>query len=160
MYPIAAGSSACCITIENDALLEICKDCLNILDWVGMADFDVLQRLDNGEYKVIEINARVPASLRAADISGVNFPELIVCDSLGLQVPSFEYHPGKIMRYLGLDIMWWLKSPHRFSTNPSWFSFLGKDIYYQDIYRLDSSTWWTWLAEGIGKLGGKNKKLR
>ena len=78
MYPVHAGSSSCLITVENDELLQICKDCLDKLKWVGMADFDVLQRLDNKEYKIIEINARVPASLRAAAVSGVNFPELIV----------------------------------------------------------------------------------
>lgn len=83
MYPVNAGSSSCCISVENDELLNICKDCLDKLNWVGMADFDVLQRLDNGEYKVIEINPRVPASLRAAEISGVNFPEVMLSDLVG-----------------------------------------------------------------------------
>ena len=160
MYPISAGSSSCCITVENNELLDICKDCLNKLDWVGMADFDVLQRLDNGEYKVIEINARVPASLKAAEISGVNFPEIIAKDAMGLSVPSYEYRSGRIMRYLGIDIMWLLKSPNRFHSKPCWLSFFGKNIYYQDIYKSDSSTWWTWLAEGVCKLGRRNKKLR
>lgn len=160
MYPIEAGSSSCGITVENDELLGICKDCLNKLDWVGMADFDVLQRLDNGEYKIIEINPRVPASLRAAAVSGVNFPEIIVQDTLGGEVPKYRYEPGKTLRYLGIDIMWLLKSPNRFHSHPSWLKFFGKDIYYQDIYKQDPSTWWTWLIEGLGKLGNRNKKLR
>lgn len=50
---------------------------MEILDWVGFADFDVL-RTKNGDFKIIEINPRVPASIRAAEISGVNFPALIV----------------------------------------------------------------------------------
>ena len=160
MYPVGAGSSSCCISVENEDLTKICEDCLEKLNWVGMADFDVLQRLDNGEYKIIEINARVPASLRGAAISGVNFPEIIVCDVMGQEIPSFVYKPGKVMRYLGLDIMWFLKSPKRLKANPCWFKFFGKDLYYQDIYRKDASTWWTWLAEGIGKISNRNKKLR
>jgi|LSQX01.3.fsa_nt_gb predicted ATP-grasp superfamily ATP-dependent carboligase len=160
MYPVNAGSSSCCITVENDELLDICKDCLNKLDWEGMADFDVLQRLDNGEYKIIEINARVPASLKAAEISGVNFPEIIVCDTMGLPVPSYSYKPGKIMRYLGIDIMWQLRSPRRFSTKPSWFKFFGKNIYYQDIYKADPSTWWTWFAEGLRKMRSRINNLK
>lgn len=160
MYPIAAGSSSCCITVENDAVLEICKDCLNKLGWVGMADFDVLQRLDNGEYKIIEINPRVPASLRAASISGVNFPQIITYDTLEEPVLEYQYVPGKVLRYMGIDIMWLMKSPNRFHSNPAWLSFLGKDIYYQDIYKQDSSTWWTWFAEGIIKLKNRKKKLR
>lgn len=160
MYPIAAGSSSCGITVENEELLNICKDCLNKLNWVGMADFDVLQRLDNGEYKIIEINPRVPASLRAASISGVNFPEIIALDAMGNMVSEQHYVPGKTLRYLGIDMMWFMKSPKRFAAQPSWFKIIGKDIYYQDIYKKDPSTWWTWLAEGLSKITNRNKKLR
>ena len=160
MYPIDAGSSACCITVENDDVLQICKDCLDKLNWVGMADFDVLQRLDNGEYKIIEINPRVPASLRAAAISGVNFPEIIANDACGKVLPEYTYNPGKVLRYMGIDIMWLLKSSNRFHAKPGWLKFFGKDIYYQDIYKQDTSTWWTWLAEGVEKIKNRNKKLR
>lgn len=160
MYPISAGSSSCCISVENDELEKICSDCLDKLDWVGLADFDVLQRLDNGEYKIIEINPRVPASLRGAAISGINFPELIVCDVLGVDSPKYYYTPGKKMRYMGLDIMWFLKSSNRFGTNPCWFKFIGRDLFYQDIYQEDPSTWWTWFAEGIKKLSKRNKIKR
>lgn len=160
MYPIAAGSSSCCITEENEDLLKICKDCLNKLEWVGMADFDVLQRPDNGEYKIIEINPRVPASLRAAAISGVNFPEIFVSDAVGTGSPRMDYSPGKVLRYLGIDIMWLLKSPKRFHAKPGWLKFFGKKIYYQDIYKQDPSTWWTWLVEGLAKISKRNKKLR
>ena len=160
MYPVGAGSSSCCETVENDELVKICTDCLNKLNWIGMADFDVLQRLDTGEFKVIEINARVPASLRGAAISGVNFPEIIVNDVMGNEVSQSIYMPGKTMRYMGLDLMWFLESPKRFSTMPSWFNFFRKDLYYQDIYREDASTWWTWLAEGVKKISKRNKRLR
>ena len=160
MYPVHAGSSSCCISVENDELLEICKSCLDNLNWVGMADFDVLQRLDTKEFKIIEINPRVPASLKGATISGVNIPEVIVKDLMGLPIPSYTYQKGKIMRYLGIDLMWLMKSPNRFKANPSWLSFIGKDTYYQDIYKEDMSTWWTWLAEGLKKLGRRNKRLR
>ena len=160
MYPTNAGSSTCCISVEDDMLLQICKNCLDKLNWVGMADFDVLQRLDNKEYKIIEINARVPASLKGSLISGVNFPGIIAKDTMGEPVPEYVYRTGKVMRYLGTDIMWFLKSENRFKAKPSWFSFFGKDIFYQDIYKEDFSTWWSWLAEGFKKLGKRNKRLR
>ena len=160
MYPIAAGSSSCCISVENDDLIRICSDCLDKLGWEGFADFDVLQRLDNEEYKIIEINPRVPASLKGAAISGVNFPEIIVNVVKGMDIPKQIYMAGKTMRYLGIDIMWFMKSPKRIAVRPSWFSFLGRSIYYQDIYKEDFSTWWTWLAEGLLKLSKRNKRLR
>lgn len=160
MYPVSGGSSSCGITVENDELLALCKDCLDKMGWVGMADFDVLQRLDTKEYKIIEINPRVPASLRAAEISGVNFPEVIICDTLNREVPAFTYRSGKVLRYMGIDLLWLLKSPNRFRAKPDWFHFIGKNMYYQDIYRNDSSTWWTWLASGILKMKSKKKRIR
>lgn len=160
MYPIEAGSSTCCISVENDELLNICKDCLEKLNWVGIADFDVLQRLDSREYKIIEINPRVPASLKASFISGVNFPEMIAVDEIGGGVPDYQYTPGKVMRYLGTDLMWFLKSNKRLKALPNWFCLAGKNIYYQDIYANDISTWWTWLGEGLIKLRRRNQRLR
>ena len=98
---------------------------------MDVADFDVLKN-DKGEYLIIEMNPRVPASLRAAAVSGVNFPELIVNGCLGLPKRRYDYTPGKKLRYLGLDIMWFINSDKRFSCKPSWFNFFGKDLYYQE----------------------------
>ena len=152
MYPVGGGSSSFCVSVENDELLNLCKRCLDKLNWVGIADFDVLQRKDNGEYKVIEINPRVPASLRAAYVSGINFPEVIVRDVMEEMVISTKYVPGKKLRYMGLDILWILKSPKRFKQLSSWLSFWNGDTYYQDILANDVSTWYTWLVVGIKKL--------
>lgn len=152
MFPIKGGSSSCCFTVENKELENLCKSVLDKLGWVGMADFDVLQRIDNGEYKIIETNPRVPASLRAAYVSGVNFPEIIVADAVKQLIPKQNYSPGKTLRYMGLDLMWFLKSPRRFSSSPSWFNFIGSNVYYQDIIWCDPSTWYSWLVTGIKKL--------
>lgn len=152
MYPVRAGSSSCCFSVENPELVDICKKVLNKLNWIGMADFDVLQRKDTMEYKIIEINPRVPASLRAAYISGVNIPEIIVRDVVGEEKKTYNYLPGKNLRYLGIDLLWFIKSSNRFKSNPSWFRFFGRDIYYQDIIKSDLSTWYTWLITGLKKL--------
>ena len=130
-YPIKGGSSSFGRTIENDELLTICVKTLEKLRWVGFADFDVL-RTQTGEYKIIEINPRVPASLRAAAVSGINFPNIIVQDLTGNIIREYIYQPGKELRFLGLDIMWFLASSSRFQVKPSWFKFLGKNLYYQD----------------------------
>lgn len=150
-YPIEAGSSSCCISVENAELTKICQRVMDQLNWVGMADFDVLQRKDTLEYKIIEVNPRVPASLRAAFVSGINFPEIMVRDALGIEYEQGVYKPGKVLRYLGIDLLWFLKSPNRFKSSPSWFHFCGKDIYYQDIIKSDASTWYSWLIKGFQK---------
>ena len=152
MYPVKGGSSSCCRSVEKPDLVNICKNVLDKLNWVGMADFDVLQRLDTKEYKIIEINPRVPASLRAACVSGVNFPQIIINDAVGKPLPETDYQAGKILRYMGIDMLWFMKSPNRFKASPSWFRFWGKNIFYQDIIWSDRSTWYTWLIKGLQKL--------
>ena len=160
MYPVKGGSSSCSLTVENEELVQLCRSVLDKLNWVGMADFDVLQRLDTKEYKIIEINPRVPASLRAAYVSGVNFPEIIVSDVLGLKSREQDYTPGKTLRYMGLDLMWMAKSPKRFKSLGAWLHFVGKDIFFQDIFSKDPSTWYSWLIMGYLKIGRKKKALR
>lgn len=150
-YPINAGSSSCCISIENKELENICWYVLDKLNWHGMADFDVLQRKDTMEYKIIEINPRVPASLRVAYVSGVNFPEAIVRDMMGEDISYYDYVPGKTLRYMGLDILWLLHSPQRLAMMFSWLKFYGSNVFYQDIIYADSSTWFSWLWEGLRK---------
>jgi predicted ATP-grasp superfamily ATP-dependent carboligase len=91
-----------------------------------------MQEAESGDYKIIEINPRTPASLKASLASGVDFPAIILYDTLGHPVPKFKYEPGKILRYMGLDVMWFLFSPDRFRIRPSWFKFFGRNIYYED----------------------------
>ncbi len=155
-YPLKGGSSSMCRTIENSQLIEICTKTLEVLEYVGFADFDVLQTI-KGEYKIIEINPRVPASLRGAAISGINFPAIIVADVLGKALPKYTYRPGKTLRYLGLDIMWFLSSPNRFKTN--WFKFFGKDIYYQEGGYKDIKPMIMSLLQNLNKVQIKHGKI-
>ncbi len=157
IYPLDAGSSCCCLSVDIKELVDICKRTLDLLNWNGFADFDILYDKARQEFKIIEINPRVPASLRIAAAAGVNFPEIIVSDTLGKEIPKYNYKENCVLRFLGTDLLWFLKSPKRFSFKPSWFSFFGDNIYYQDVYKSDSSTWLSWLSEGIKKFIKRSK---
>ncbi len=130
-YPLRGGSSSLCHTIDSPELVHLCTEVLNAMNWHGFADFDVLKD-ENGDYNIIEINPRLPASVRAAEVAGVNFPEIIVKDSLRLIVNTSKPQLDIFLRYLGLDLLWFFQSPYRFKTQPSWFKFLGNRIYYQE----------------------------
>ena len=157
-FPINGGSSSLCRTIDDSRLLMECVNVLNQLNWVGMADFDVLKNKD-GEYKIIEINPRVPASLRAADIAGVNFPEIIINDTLGQLQKKYTYKTGMYLRYFGLDIMWFINSTERFKAKPNWFFCIGRKTYFQDIYAQDPYTWFAWFISGFKRFLEKRKHL-
>ena len=57
---------------------------------------------------------------------------MIVHDMKDEPILTYTYHIGKVLRFWGLDVMWFIFSPQRFSSHPSWFCFLGKNIFYQD----------------------------
>lgn len=130
-YPIKGGSSSFCITIDNDRILDVCKKLLSCLDWKGFADFDVLEKAP-GDYRIIEINPRVPASVHAAYASGVNYSNIIITDLIDKKKIFPLYKSGESLRYLGLDIAWFLASSDRFRCVPNWFKFFGKHLHYQD----------------------------
>ena len=124
-FPLKGGTSC-------DSLIRICAQVLDELQWVGFADFDIMEEKDTGKLKIIEINPRIPASIHGAYVSGVNFPDIIVRDVMGESVEQSGYRPGKSLRFMGLDFMWFLFSPDRFRFRPSWFRFFGRNVYYQD----------------------------
>lgn len=158
-FPIKGGSSSLCKTIKEPELVHICSDVLDKLNWVGIADFDVLKDR-NGGYKIIEINPRVPASLRAADIAGVNFPMIMLSDLCGAPLPAQSYTENMYLRYFGLDLMWFISSPKRFTAKPNWFLSTGRNTYYQDIYAADPSTWFSWLINGFKRFLQKRKHIQ
>lgn len=131
-FPIKGGSSCYCQTVEHDYLLDVCKQTLELLNWTGFADFDILEDAVTGELKIIEINPRVPSSLQAAYAAGVDFAKIIMADEFELPIPKYPYAVGREIRWFGLDVMWFLFSKQRFSYRPSWFKFFGSNVSYQD----------------------------
>lgn len=158
-YPLQGGSSSMCRSVDDQRLASLCMNVLDKMNYVGFADFDVLMTAD-GEPRIIEINPRVPASLRGAAVSGVNFPALIAADALGMELPKCTYTPGKTLRYLGLDLMWFLSSQQRFKTRPGWFRFFGRDIYYQEGGREDWKAMFASLISNFNKLEFRGGRLR
>ena len=145
-YPVNGGSSCCNVTIDNPEIANICGKVLKSIGWVGFADFDLIENPETGELLIMEINPRIPACVRSAFKSGMDYATMIADMTLGKPLRHYEYKHGKRLRHLGFDVLWFLKSPNRFHTKPSWFQFFGKDLYYQDWLRGDFCAffWGTW----------------
>lgn len=145
-YPVNGGSSCCNVTIDNPEISKICGNVLKTIGWVGFADFDLIEDPDSKELLIMEINPRIPACVRSAFKSGMDYATMIADATLGLPPRNYRYTPGKRLRHLGFDVLWFLKSPDRFKAKPSWFRFFGKDTYYQDWLCGDFKAffWGTW----------------
>lgn len=145
-YPVKGGASCCSITIENPAVVSICHQILKDIHWEGFADFDLIEDPRTKELLIMEINPRLPACIGAAVFGGINWGQIIVDHILGKQQDTYNYKKGIILRHLGFDILWFLKSHDRFKTNPSWFHFFGSNVHYQDFHWSDQIPFWvgTW----------------
>ncbi|MDE7387636.1 MAG: ATP-grasp domain-containing protein, partial [Muribaculaceae bacterium] len=151
-FPVNGGSSCCNITIDLPEYYKTCAQVLKDIGWVGFADFDLIENPDSGEFLIMEINPRTPACIRSVYKSGLDFATMIADGSLGRDIRCYSYTPGKRLRHLGFDILWFLKSPMRFKSKPSWFEFFGKDIYYQDIIKGNMSSFIYGTAGNIKKI--------
>lgn len=145
-YPVNGGSSCCNVTIEDPEIAEICGKVTQDLGWIGFIDFDLIENPDTKQLLIMEVNPRTPACIRSAYKSGLDFATMIADATLGLPLRKYEYKPGVRLRHLGFEILWFLKSPNRFKAEPSWFSFFGKDTYYQDWVKGDFGAffWGSW----------------
>lgn len=151
-YPIKGGSSCCSVSIKDEKMVEICYSILKDINWVGFADFDTIGNPDTGELMIMEINPRVPACLKGAVVAGVNWAEVIINGYLNKPQKEYSYKEGVALRHLGFDVLWFIKSPKRFSAKPSWFKFWGKKVSYQDFDFCDQKPFWFGTFNNVKKL--------
>ena len=145
-YPVNGGSSCCNVTIDNPEIASVCGKVLKAIGWIGFADFDLIEDPQTKQLLIMEINPRIPACVRSAFKSGMDYATMIADMTLGKPLREYKYESGKRLRHLGFDALWFLKSPNRFKSEPSWFKFFGRNLYYQDWIRGDFSAffWGSW----------------
>lgn len=132
-YPEKGGSSCCAKSVRNDKIVDVLYHLLLELNWVGFADFDTIEDPDSGELLIMELNPRVPACVKCAIEAGIHWGEIITNGYLNQPQKEYTYKEGEFLRHFGFETLWFLKSPNRFKTRPSWFKFFGKHIHYQDM---------------------------
>ena len=152
-YPVQGGSNCCAVTIRDDKTIDMCHHILVDLNWLGFADFDLIEDPDTYQLLVMEINPRIPACIKSPIAAGLNWAQVIVESVIGNSSQEYKYREGVVLRHLGFDILWFIKSPNRWRSKPSWFKFFGKNIYYQDMSSwTDPLPFWGGTWNNIKKL--------
>lgn len=122
-FPVNGGSSTCNVTVNRPDIVKSCTQLLQAINWRGAADIDLIQDPRDGTAKIMEINPRVSGSVKVVLNAGVNIAEQIVQLALGKKVTDYTAYKKDVrMRCLHTDLLWFIKSPNRFKSNPSWFS--------------------------------------
>lgn len=122
-FPIDGGASTLCRTIHNQKILDECEKLLKVIGWVGYCDLDLMEDPRDGSVRIIEINARISANVKLCMTAGVNIAEQLLQLYRGEKVrEKLEYDDDIRLRCVHTDLLWFIKSPKRFDSNPSWFS--------------------------------------
>ena len=80
-------------------------------------------------------------------------------DHLDMPVTGhMEYPTGKYLRYFHTDLLWFLKSPERFSRKPSWFDFRNSTDQIWDI--KDPLPWFAYTLANITRVGADSRKRK
>ena len=156
-FPINGGSSTCNVTVDSPDIVDSCAKLLQTIGWRGPADIDLIQDPRDGIAKIMEINPRVSGSVKVVLNSGVNIAEQIVQLSLDRPVtPYLEYKKDVRMRCSHTDLLWFIKSPNRFHSSPSWFSWKHTSDQIFDI--SDPWPYITFSIEALLKYKNEMKK--
>lgn len=132
-YPNNGGSSCCNKSVDNNRIVTILHALLKQIGWVGLADFDTIEDPRTGELLIMELNPRLPACIKTAYSSGIDWGNIIVSQYLGIPHPEYKREREVYLRHLGFEVLWLLNNKTILGTKPNWFKFLGKNIFFQDM---------------------------
>lgn len=123
-FPVDAGAGVLIVTMDAHEVLRYAGKLLQDLGWKGFANVAFMVDKETGEPRLLEINGRIPASVKMAYICGCNisrqFLEMAYDEDV-IRYPENDKF-GMYIRHLDTDLAWFLKSPDRFRCKPSWFS--------------------------------------
>ena len=122
-YPIDGGSSTYCMTINRPDLTEICTQLLKLIHWRGYCEIELIEDPKTHEPKIMEINGRTSACVKICQLYGINIAKSMIELATHSTVEPIDipFHDVR-MRCIHTDLLWFIKSPNRFKSTPSWFN--------------------------------------
>ena len=144
-FPIDAGAGVLIQTVDAHEILQHAGKLLQNLGWKGFANVAFMVDKETGEPRLLEINGRIPASVKMAYMCGCNISRQMLemtYDEDVIQYPENDKF-GMYIRHFDTDLAWFLKSPNRFKAKPSWFSWRNtQEILYS---KDDKRPFWSHL---------------
>lgn len=156
-YPINGGSSTFNVTLNDEKIKEDCIALLKQLNYKGYASLDLIRDPRDGVAKILEINPRINGTAKICFYAGVDISLQHLQYALNEPVTEFsQVKEGVCLRYIHMDVLWFLKSSDRFKTNPSWFSF--KNTVDEIFSWEDLKPFFVYSITAVKKLLGDRKK--
>lgn len=132
-FPIDGGPGCYIRTINHEGLKESSNKLLEKLEWTSFGHIGFIMDPRDNTPKVMEINGRIPASIKICDWAGMDPVKNMLDLAYGKELtPVDKPVPEHLaLRYFHTDLMWFIKNPNRFKAKPSWFyCFKQKDYIF------------------------------
>ncbi len=119
--------------MDNPKLLEVVEKLVGSLKWNGVAHLDLRYDEEDNTYKIIELNPRFWSSIDASCLMGVNFPHLLILQTLGYKfskpVPKYESYLSLkgFVKTIKKDFFFLAK--RKFIMNNTQFRFVVYDVF-------------------------------
>lgn len=155
-FPVLGGSSTLNTSIKDAQIVKNCSRLMQLIQWRGCADIDLIRDPRDGVAKIMEVNPRMSASAKIVILSGVNLALQLLQMAKGEEVTEYkDYRQGIRLRCLYTDFLWFLKSKDRFKAKPSWFDFRKT---YEQVFSWKDPL--PYLGFSIGSLLKLRKELK
>lgn len=146
-FPIDAGSASLIRSIDYPEIIDYSSRLLTAMGWQGVAALSFMVDTVSGEPKLLEVNGRIPASIRLSMQCGFNVAKLLIemayDEKVDIYPPNKNF--GQLTRHFHAEIPWFIKSKDRFSAKPSWFSWKNtKDVVF---WRDDPKPWFAYTVQ-------------
>lgn len=132
-FPIDGGPGCYIRTIHHPLMEESSNKLLEKLKWTSFGHIGYIMDPRDNTPKVMEINGRIPASIKICDWAGMDPVKNMLDLAYGkpLKPITKEVPEHLALRYFHTDLLWFLKNPKRFQAKPSWFyCFKQKDYIF------------------------------
>ena len=159
-FPLDAGTGVLIQAVEANEAIQYAGKLLQELKWQGFANVGFMIDKETGEPRLLEINGRIPASVKMAYLCGFNISRQMLEMVLGEEVTQYEENKkfGMYIRHFDTDIAWFLKSSKRFRAKPSWFSWKNTTEILYD--RKDPKPFWNHLFHQVFNYKATMKKKK
>ncbi|MBR2461089.1 MAG: ATP-grasp domain-containing protein [Clostridia bacterium] len=132
-FPIDGGPGCYIRTIDHPVMIDSSNRLLQALEWRSFGHIGFIMDPRDNTPKVMEINGRIPASIKICEWAGTEPVKNMLDLAYGVELkPMTKPIPKNLaLRYFHTDIMWFIKNPERWKAKPNWFyCFKQKDYIF------------------------------
>lgn len=130
-FPIDGGPGCYIRTINHPGMIDSSNRLLEALEWRSFGHIGFIMDPRDNTPKVMEINGRIPASIRICEWAGTEPVKNMLDLAYGVELkPMTKPIPEHLaLRYFHTDLLWFIKNPERWKAKPGWFYFLKQKDY-------------------------------